>query len=412
MTKRPSRSSSSAQHISADDARRIAITAQGLAVSRDRPTTVAGVLRRTGAVQLDTISVLARSHELVAYARLGPVGRAAVEDAYWGEPARAFEYIAHAACILPLETWPLFAFRRGQLGRGVWPSLAKEADVLAHGSRVRTTMLDEVRERLRDGPVTASDLGGARQSASWWNWSDAKRALEVLYARGEAVCTMRRNWKRVYDLPERVLPPHLLQREPSPEECYRDLVRIAAGALGVATRRDIAEYFYLLPLYLGRNLDRARLLDEALAASQLVPVEVEGWDEPAFADPAALNARAPSAYRTTLLSPFDSLVWDRKRTQRIFGYALSLEAYKPKETRIHGYFTMPLLAGGRIVGHVDPARESRTLVARNVSLHDPSAVEDMASALREAAAWVNCDSIRVDRVQPRSIAAALKRAVR
>lgn len=409
MTKSPSHKIPRAQRISADDARRIAIRAQGLALTPDRPKTVTDVLRLTGAVQLDTISVLARSHELVAYARLGPVGRAAVEDAYWGEPARAFEYFAHAACVLPLETWPLFAFRRGQLGRGVWPSLTT------------TNILDEVRARLKDGPVTASDLGGARQSGGWWNWSDAKRALEVLYARGEAVCTMRQNWKRVYDLPERVLPPHLLQREPSPEECYRDLVQIASRALGVGTRRDIANYFYLLPLHLGRNLDRARLLDEALANSNLVPVEVEGWDEPAFADPAALSAQAPRGYRTTLLSPFDSLVWAsprqpggslRERTQRLFGYAFSFEAYKPKETRVHGYFTMPLLANGRIAGHIDPAREGRTLIARNVSLHDPAALEDMAAALREAAAWVGCDAIRIDRVQPRSIAPALKRALR
>src|SRR6185295_2891624 len=194
-------------------------------------------------------------------------GRAAVEEAYWGAPPAAFEYYAHAACVLPLELWPTFAFRRGQLGRGVWPALTQ------------TNILDEVRARLKDGPVTATDVGGARQSAGWWNWSDAKRALEVLYARGELVCVTRRNWKRVYDLPERVLPPELLRREMTPEECYRDLVRIAGKALGVATRRDIAEYFYLLPLYLGRTLDRARLLDDALAVSGLVRVEVDGWGE-------------------------------------------------------------------------------------------------------------------------------------
>ena len=224
---------------------------------------------------------------------------------------------------------------------------------------------------------------------------------------------MRRNWKRVYDLPERVIPPHLLEAQSRrPKSATAISSQIAARALGVATRRDIAEYFYLLPLYLGRKLDRARLLDEALADSELVPVEVEGWDEPAYADPAALKTKPPSDYRTTLLSPFDSLVWDRKRTQRIFGYALSLEAYKPKETRIHGYFTMPLLANDRIIGHVDPAREGRTLVARNVSLHDPTAIEEMATALKEAAAWVNCDAIRIDRTTPRTIAAALKRALR
>jgi uncharacterized protein len=400
MTRSRSKTDAGVERISADDARRIAIAAQGLALTRDRPRTVSGVLRRTAAVQLDTISVLARSHELVAYARLGPVGRAAVEEAYWGEPAPAFEYFAHANCILPVEAWPSFSFRRGQLGRGVWPALTK------------TNILNEVRARLKDGPVTASDLGGARRSAGWWNWSDAKRALEVLYARGEVVCATRRNWKRVYDLPERVLPPELLRREMTPEECYRDLVRIAGKALGVGTRGDIARYFGLLVLYLGRTLDRARLLDGALADSGLVSVEVEGWKEPAFAEPALLSAPATRRHRTTLLSPFDSLVWDRERTRRVFGYTFSLEAYKPKHTRVHGYFTMPLLAGGRIVGHVDPAREGRTLVARNASLHDAAAIEDLALALREAAAWVGCDAVRVERVQPRGITMALKRALR
>ncbi len=399
MTTQPSFAPAPVARISAAAARRIAIQAQGLALTSDRPKSVAAVLRQTGAVQLDTISVLARSHELVAYARLGPIGRATVEDAYWGEPARAFEYYAHANCILPIEAWPYFSFRRGQLGRGVWPSLTK------------TNALDEVRARLRDGPVTATDVGGARQAAGWWNWSDAKHALEVMYARGEVICATRRNWKRVYDLPERVVPPELLRHEPSPDECYRFLVRAAGRALGIGTRRDIARYYHLLQLNLGRTLDRARLFDSALAESGLVCVEVEGWPEPAFADPALLNARAPRAHRAVLLSPFDSLVWDRDRTERLFGYAFSLEAYKPKETRIHGYFTMPLLASGRIAGHVDPAREGRTLVARNVALHDADGLGDMAAALREAARWVGCDDIRVDRVEPVEIAADLRRAL-
>ena len=398
--------------ISADEARRIAIYAQGFAISADRPKTVAEVLRRTSAVQLDTISVLARSHELVAYARVGAVGRAAVEDAYWGTPARAFEYYAHANCILPVELWPYFAFRRKQLGRGVWPSL------------LETGMVDEVRAGLRDGPVTATDLGGARRSAAgWWDWSDAKRAIEVLYARGEVVCTMRRNWKRVYDLPERALPRELVAHEPSDEECYLHLVRLAGRAVGVGTRGDIAGYFRLLELPLGRTLDRKRLFDDALAASGLVAVTVEGWKYPAYADPSMLNLRAPKAHRATLLSPFDSLVWAtsssgsaasgaRGRTERMFGYAFSLEAYKPKDQRIHGYFTMPLLAGGRIAGHVDPKRDGKTLIARNVSLDDGSTVDVMASALREAAAWVGCDAVRVDGVSPRGVEAELRRALR
>jgi uncharacterized protein YcaQ len=395
--------------LSASDARRIAIRAQGLALTNDRPKTVADVLHRTGAVQLDTISVLARSHELVTYARVGAVGRAAVEDAYWGDPPRAFEYYAHAACILPIDMWPYFSFRRRALAQGISPDRVASAKVI-----------NQVRARLREGPITVSEVGGGRQgTAGWWSWSDAKRALEVLYRSGEAICATRRNWKRVYDLPERVLPAELLRQEKPPEECYLHLVREAGRALGVGTARDIAGYYHLLTHYMGRTLDRRRLFAEALAGSGLVPVEVEGWKEPAFADPVALNARAPRGYRTTLLSPFDSLVWadppppgeaPRERTRRLFGYDMSLEVYLPKDKRVHGYFTMPLLAGGGIAGHVDPAREGRTLVARNVALHDPEAADDMAAALREAASWVGCDSIRLERVTPRGAAAALKSA--
>jgi hypothetical protein len=407
MTRRRSYRPAAEKFVSAEDARRIAIHAQGLAVTADRPRTIAEVLARTGAVQLDTVSVLARSHELVAYARLGPVGRAAVEDAYWGTPARAFEYYAHANCILPIESWPYFGFRRKQMGGGHW-------------ARASASVIAEVRARLADGPVTASDLGGARSSPGWWNWSEAKHALEWLYYRGDAVCVTRRNWKRVYDLPERVLPRDVLPREPSPAECYAYLVNVTARARGIGTRRDIADYFQLLTRRLAPDLDRERLLDDAIDASGLVPVAVEGWSEPAFADPALMSAQAPREHRATLLSPFDSLIWagpppagspPREHTQRLFGYQYELELYKPKAARIHGYFTMPLLARGGIAGHVDPAREGRTLVARNVALHDAAALDDMAAALREAAAWVGCGAVRLERVQPRAITSALRRLV-
>ena len=393
--------------ISADDARRIVIRAQGLSPA-DGPKTASDILQRTRAVQLDTISVLARSHELVAYARLGPVPRADVEAAYWSQPASAFEYFAHANCVIPMEDWPWFHFRRGQLRSGAWPQLM--------GSPV----FEEVRAALRDGPITTTDVGGARRTAGWWNWSEAKQALELMFARGEVVCAMRRNWKRVYDLPERVVPANLLARAPTAEESYLHLVRQAARALGLGTRRDIANYYMLLTSYMGRTLDRKRLFEQAMDASGLTEVQVEGWDEPAYAFEGALKVKPAKSHRTTLLSPFDSLIWAeprvgsgplRARTHRVFGYDMVFEPYVPKEKRVHGYFTMPMLAHEKIVGHVDPAREGKTLVARNVELHDVSAVDDMAAALREAAQWVGCDSVRLDRVQPKRIAVALKRAV-
>jgi hypothetical protein len=393
--------------ISAEEARRIVIRAQGLSPA-SRPGDAGEVLQRTRAVQLDTISVLARSHELVAYARLGPVPRAEVESAYWSSPATAFEYFAHANCVLPMEDWPWFHFRRGQLRSGAWPQLTN------------SPVFDEVRAALRDGPITTTDVGGARKTAGWWNWSEAKQALELMFARGEVVCAMRRNWKRVYDLPERVVPAQQLARTPSVEESYLYLIRQAARALGIGTRRDIANYYMLLTSYMGRGLDRKRLFEQAMDASGLVEMQVEGWGEPAYAFEDVVNVKPAKTHRTTLLSPFDSLIWAeprvgsgplRARTARVFGYDMIFEPYVPKEKRVHGYFTMPLLAGERIVGHVDPAREGKMLVARNVELHDVTAIDEMGAALREAAQWVGCESVRLERVKPKSIATPLKRAV-
>jgi uncharacterized protein YcaQ len=362
------------------------------------------MLRRVGAVQLDTISVLARSHELVACARLGAVGRERIEDAYWGQPARAFEYYAHAACVLPIEAWPYFAFRRRAFQAKLGPVGASKTGT--------SKVIGEVRARLREGPATATDVGGARTGmGGWWSWSDAKMALEALYMRGEAICTTRSRWKRVYDLPERVLPPELLAHEPSDAECYAYLVRCAGRALGIGTRRDIAGYYRLTMSYVGMAANANVLVDEAIAESGLVPVSVEGWDDPAFVDPAALAAVRRERHRTTLLSPFDSAIWERQRTQRMFGFTLSLEAYKPKEQRIHGYFSMPLLADGRLVGRVDPAREGKTLVARTVVLDDAASVQPMAEALREAASWVACDNVRIENVMPRAAARALRKAL-
>ena len=361
--------------LSAAEARRIALRAQGLIGAPDRRSGVAGVLRSLGAVQLDTISVLARSHELVPYARLGPVGRATVEGAYWGQPVTAFEYWAHAACVLPIEDWPWCAHRRRKAWTYEhWQAPSSDATVA------------EVRARLADAPagLTASDLGGAKRGGPWWDWSDVKIALERLLHAGEVVCVERRGWKRVYRLATDVIPTALLEKEPSDEECRTQLVAQAAAALGVGTLRDLADYYRMAQ----------QPTAAAIEAAGLVPVEVQGWDQRAWADPAALATPVRGRHRTTLLSPFDSLVWERARTRRVFGFAHALEAYVPAPKRRYGYFTMPLLAGGRLVGRVDPKREGRTLTAR-AWLEDPAATDALDLALEEAATWVGCDSVEL-----------------
>ncbi|WP_225992874.1 winged helix-turn-helix domain-containing protein [Actinomadura rudentiformis] len=377
--------------LTADEARRLQLRAQGLlgaAGQGHRDGGVPALLEHLGAVQLDTISVLARSHELVPYARLGAVGRAAVEDAYWGDGA-TFEYWAHAASILPISEWPSFAFRRRAFrARGVrWHKVPDGA-------------CEDILERLRaDGPLTTKELGGAKSGADWWQWSDAKIAIEWLLDIGEVVCVQRVGWRRVYDLAERAVPADLLAQDPDDSTCLTRLVSHAGRALGVATRADLADYFRV----------RGDQVSSVIEATDLVPVEVQGWKHPAWADPEALAKPPRGRHTTTLLSPFDSLVWDRARTSRVFGFDHRLEAYVPKAKRVHGYFAMPLLAGGRLLGRVDPAREGKTLVARQVSLEPwatatPARTETTLQALRtalwQAATWVACDDVRVEKLNP------------
>ncbi len=349
-------------------------------------------------LQLDTISVLARSHELVCYARQGPVGRPAVEAACWGVDRSgdrvAFEYWAHAAAVVPVGLWPWFAFRRRHFrGRSRW------------GHNADPEAMRLVLDRLgTEGPLTATELGGAKQGGPWWDWSPVKHAAERLLDLGEVVCATRRGWKRVYDLPERALPAAVrAAEEPDDESCHRQLVALAGRCLGVATVPDLAEYF---------RMPRAAVV-RVVRETGLVSVEVDGWADPAWVDPTALAALpVRGRHRTTLLSPFDSMIWDRPRTERLFGFTHRIEAYTPAPKRVHGYYVMPLLAGGRIIGRVDPKRQGRTLVARQVSLAEPVAeagLAAMATALTEAAAWVGCDALAVERANPKWLGPAVTR---
>ena len=367
----------------------LALWSQGLLGAPDRRGGPAAMLRRLGAVQLDTISVLARSHELVVYARLGGIGREAVEAAYWSGTS-AFEYWAHAASILPMADWPWYAMRR-----------ARYRDAVTGPAAPRDAIMAALRT---EGPQTARQLGGARQGGDWWDWSPLKRAAEELLAAGEVVCVSRRGWHRVYDLAERAIPAAVRDHAPSDLECKVALVRRAASALGVGTVADLADYHRQRPTRMRAVLDEAGLL----------PVAVEGWNAPAWADPAAIEALSvglPRTHRTTLLSPFDSLIWDRARTERIFGLAHRLEAYVPAAKRVHGYFAMPVLAGGRLIARVDPVRRDGVLIGRTVTLERPRAVGAVARAMAEAAGWVGCAGVSVERVVPPDAAGPLRAAL-
>jgi uncharacterized protein YcaQ len=429
--------------LSADDARGLALWAQGLVAgvlpsvsSRAslvrRTGAVDATLRRLGAVQLDTVSVLARSHELVPYARLGAVGREAVEAAYWGGgrgsahpgATTTFEYWSHAASILPVEEWPLFAFRRRAYARRGF-----------HWHKEPRKAIAQVRRQLdAEGALTTGDLGGAKKTSDWWDWSDGKVAIEWLLMLGEVVCVRRVGWRRVYDLSERAIPEeHRTAPEgeqwvddegivgPDDETCLRLLLERSVRVMGVGTAKDVVDVHRLNARGV-RLTQLTEMLEQMADDGAIRRVEVAGWGQPAYSDPAALaalDAGGVGRSRTTLLSPFDSLVWHRERTERLFGFDYTMELYVPQDQRVHGYFTMPVLHGARLVARVDPKREKGVLHARQVTFETgrrgavaSSAVTGVAKALREAASWVGCDEVRLDRVVPDAAAPALAAALR
>jgi hypothetical protein len=368
--------------LSTGEARKVALFAQGLLGPRSRGGP-ADMVRRLGRVQLDTVSVLARSHELVAYARHGAVSRLEIEEAYWGPSSATFEYWSHAACVLPLHEWPAYAFKRRALrARGRrWHRLEDQAASCA-----------DVMRRLRDeGPLTARQLGGAKKGGTWWDWSEIKIAAEWLLDTGELACRERRGFQRVYDLSDRVIPAELRHDDWSDEQCAVALVAVAGHALGVATAADLAAYKGL----------PVKLVQKVVGDTDLEPVLVAGWGRPAYAMPGTadvLNRRLTS--RSVALSPFDSLTWDRPRTERLFGFRHRLEAYVPRAQRQYGYFAMPVLGGTKLVGLVDPGRRGATLVAKQVTLRSTDAARHVASALGEAARWVGSHDIVIERVEP------------
>ena len=263
------------------------------------------------------------------------------------------------------------------------------------------------------GPLTATDLGGSRSKAPrpatvWWHWSTEKIALERLLAIGKVVCVERQAWRRVYDLAERIVPARLRAIEWDDPTCHAALVGLAADRLGVGTLKDLRGYFG----WFGVGVPDARA---AIERAKLVPVTVRGWEGEAWASRKALKALSDGtvrgAHRTTLISPFDSLIWDRPRTARVFGYEHKFEAYVPAPDRLHGYFVMPVLAGGKLVGRVDPGRSGTTLVAKRVS-GEPASAKQVARALVEAARWVGCDDVSVVEARPAPFKAALRAALK
>jgi uncharacterized protein len=332
--------------LSLSEARRIAIRAQGFAENRDAAPARAQMLRtirQVGLLQLDSVNVLVRSHYLPLYSRLGPYATETLDALSHKKPRALFEYWGHEASLIPVEYHALFRWRmeRARVGAGTWagPSrLARERpDFIA-------AVLNEIRER---GPIGAGELSeGGKSTGNWWGWSDGKRALEYLFWTGQVTSAGRRGFERLYDLPERVLPEKILNGGALDEAAaQRRLVEIAAAAFGVATEAELRDYFRL-PL-----ADAKARVAELNEAGVLKPVTVEGWKHQAYLHRAA---KAPASLATqALVSPFDSLIWMRQRTDRLFDFHYRLAFYTPKHKRTQGYYVTPFLLGDRLVARVD-----------------------------------------------------------
>ena len=382
MIRRMSGNRKPRESLSAAEARRLALAAQGFGRARPAEGTVSTrdvlrTIRRLGLVQIDSVNVLVRSHYLPLYSRLGPYDRAWLDEvAYGGRRRRLYEYWGHEASLLPVETQPLLRWRmqRAKNGDGLWGSVARFG---RERRRFCSSILAEIRER---GPLGVSEIAAAGgRRGGWWGWSEGKLALEWLFWTGQVTTHARRgSFERIYDLTERALPAAVVDAPtPTTPEAQRELLRIALRALGVATERDLRDYFRL-----GVADTRARLA-ELVEAGECLPVQVESWRGPAYL---ASDARVPRRIEAcALLSPFDSLVWFRERLQRLFAFHYRIEIYTPAHKRRHGYYVLPFLLGDRLVARVDLKSDRAAGVLRTVSTHLEPTVDaaEVRPALRQ-----------------------------
>jgi hypothetical protein len=381
-----------------DSARRTALAAQGFtdprpagAVTRRHLLRVLGRIRL---LQLDSVTVLARAHYLPMFSRLGPYPRELLDDAAWEYPMRRprllVECWAHEASLVPVQDWPLL--RSGAKNPGWWQ---RYGELAARAPELVVAVLDAVKER---GPVGAGtlerELGTGIRAApgSWWNRTDTKRICEWLFGRGELVAGTRRGFERLYDLPERVLPAEVLACRVDADQGARELIAQAGSALGVATEADLRDYYRLAP-------ERSRMaVSQLVEAGELQPVMVRGWRVPAYRH---RDARTPRRITgAALLCPFDPLIWDRARTERLFGFRYRLEIYVPEHRRTHGYYVFPFLLDGELVARVDlKADRPAGLLLVLGAFGEPGisntsrVVSELATALREVAEWLELDGI-------------------
>ena len=376
-------------------ARRVALAAQGFGRARPASGTASDLLRNIRRVQLhqiDSVNVVSRAHYLPAFSRLGTYDTGTLDRMAWGSTRerRLFEYWAHEASLLPLELHPLLRWRMAAADRGEigWGSLRAYAGERRGEAMV---LLDRIGA---DGPLAASEVEQRQTKGGWWTWSEAKRVLEWLFWAGHVTTATRRgSFERVYDLPERVIPSAILALPtPSPTDAQRALVERAAESLGIATEPELRDYFRLKPAQAAVAV--AALVSEGI----LLTAEVPGWRGPLFLHRDARRPRRVDGQ--ALLAPFDPLIWERDRTERLWDFRYRLEIYTPAEKRVHGYYVLPLLLGERLVARVDlkADRQAGELLVRQVTL-EPDAPGETAAALEAEldamARWLRLDAIQL-----------------
>ena len=393
-------------------ARRVALAAQGFAEARpsgrvDRRH-VRKVFDRIGLIQVDSVNVLTRSEELPLFARLGNhprnILRAMEND---GE---LFEYWAHEASILPVAHEPLFRWKKEQVRAGTYPVWGGIAGMRVKQPELLATILEEVGSR---GPLAASELSMrvGQVGDHWgWRWDDAKLGIETLFWGGEVAGRRRvQGFEREYDLPERMFPKAIVEQPSIAERDARfELLRIAARALGIGSAKELADYHR-------QKIPTTRpLIDELVERGDLLAVSVPGWNDSLFMDPNARQPRRVSA--RALLSPFDSLIWERDRTEKLFGFRYRIEIYVPKEKRKHGYYVLPFLLGEELVARVDlkADRHNGELLVQSawgeLGIDELHVSAELADELRLMADWLQLESVTVKPSGDlaRSLAAAVK----
>ena len=375
--------------LSAAQARRIALAAQGFGAQHPAVVGIRqlrSTVTRLGLLQLDSVNVYERSHYQPVFARLGQYNKADLDRLTFAAKSDYTEYWAHEAAIIPIEDWPLFRWRM-QYYRDYY---AETPDAWMQSS---PAMIDWVRAELTaKGPLAASQIedDSRKGKTGWWEWSDTKRALEYMFRIGEVVSVGRTRFERTYALPEQKFSSEVMNRDVPREDAVRALIAKSAAAHGIGTVRDLADYYRI------KQAPARAAIDELVDAGELLPVSVEGWKAPAWLH---RDARIPRRMETAaLLSPFDPVVWERARAERMFNFHYRIEIYTPAEKRIFGYYSLPILIDDALVGRVDLKSDRQARVLRVQSAwREPGAPlgieERIVPLLESARVWQGLDSV-------------------